>query len=645
MIPLRSTLVKRLTLGFCLFALIRVQAAPTLGPWVPLFKGIEHVAAVNSSKSTDFQNLMAANALRIDLQDPDIQFLSTPRIASYQANVRETGGMTVSRFVKVNHVQVAINANFFNPQEYYLAEGTPMTVSGLAINRGVLVSPANGASYAAALMIDSANHAKIIPTNWPATSTVGVWTAISGDYPLLISGVNIGRKYLGSGGIVHGVNPRTAVGLSQDGHYLYLLTIDGRQPGYSDGAYDYETAAWLKLLGAYNGLNLDGGGSTTMSMEDSTGNSRRLNRSSAVADSGKERTVGSHLGVLAKPLRGIINDVAVRPDDDAASITWTTDAPATTQVEYGLTEDFGQVNLLQTVPQTQHAIVLTGLQPGTGYYFRAVSLIGGIRYATSNLFFTTTNYFTTNQVVALTAPWKFTSTNLDGVNWTNPSFDDSAWTGPGAGLLWVDVRSTGPNPAVEPKGTELPSDPSTGFPFPAYYFRTHFQLPAIVPGATLLFSGYIDDGAVIYLNGHEVYRLRMEDAPAPILNNTLAIGFPCNGDADCLDEFSVAGELANYLLDGDNVLAVEVHNYNLRSADITFGVTVTDAQRVLVPAVLEIARTIAQTTLTWKRGGFTLQQADSPLGAWVDVPGPVVTSPFNVGASVSTITRYYRLRR
>ena len=636
--------LNRFLLISALFAFLRLQAAPILGPWVPLFKGIDHQSAVNTVDTPDFQNLMAIHALRIDLHDPDIQFLSTPRlVTNYQANVQETAGMTVSGFLKATHVQAAINANFYDPPDSELGEGTPRTVRGLAISKGEQVSPAS-AGYAATLMIDATNHAKIIPTNWPPTSTEGIWTAVSGDYPLLVEGVNISRKYLGTGGI-HGMNPRTAMGLSQDRRYLYLLTIDGRQPGYSEGAYDFETAGWLLLLGAYHGFNLDGGGSTTLSIEDSTGRPLRLNRPSFVADNGKERIVGSHLGVFAKPVPGFINDVHVSPDDEAATVFWTTISAASSVVEYGLSEELGSVSRSQATLTTNHAVVLTGLQPGTGYYFRAVSLVDGTRYATSNLFFTTTHSFVTNQVLALTDSWKFTSANLDGDHWTTLGYDDSTWSGPGAGLLWVDVRSTGPNSAVGPRGAEMPFNPSTSFPYLTYYFRTHFQLPAKIPLATLRFSGYIDDGAVLYLNGHEIYRLRMEDSPATISHDTLSKGFPCGGDADCLDEFEVSGALADFLVAGDNLLAAEVHNYNPRSADITFGLSVVDAQRIAIPARIEITRSGSQATLNWSRSGFILQQTKSLTSAWTDVPGPIMTGPFVPDPSADGETLYYRLRK
>jgi hypothetical protein len=58
-------------------------------------------------------------------------------------------------------------------------------------------------------------------------------------------------------------NPRTAAGVTKDGRII-LLTADGRRPGYTVGLSTPETAAVMRSLGAVNALNLDGGGSTAM---------------------------------------------------------------------------------------------------------------------------------------------------------------------------------------------------------------------------------------------------------------------------------------------------------------------------------------------------------------------------------------------
>ena len=74
----------------------------------------------------------------MDLTDPDVRLLTTPRISNYAAGNRETGGLTVSHFLKTHHLQAAINANFFDPEDYYLPAGTPMDVYGLAVSEGVV---------------------------------------------------------------------------------------------------------------------------------------------------------------------------------------------------------------------------------------------------------------------------------------------------------------------------------------------------------------------------------------------------------------------------------------------------------------------------------------------------------------------------
>lgn len=60
-------------------------------------------------------------------------------------------------------------------------------------------------------------------------------------------------------------NPRTLAGIKPDGTLL-LVTVDGRGPGYSVGASFEESARLMQALGAAQALNLDGGGSTTMTL-------------------------------------------------------------------------------------------------------------------------------------------------------------------------------------------------------------------------------------------------------------------------------------------------------------------------------------------------------------------------------------------
>lgn len=66
-------------------------------------------------------------------------------------------------------------------------------------------------------------------------------------------------------GFSDGLNPRTAVGTTRDGHHLLLVTVDGRQ-AFSKGVSLTGMALILKRYGAWNAINLDGGGSTAMAV-------------------------------------------------------------------------------------------------------------------------------------------------------------------------------------------------------------------------------------------------------------------------------------------------------------------------------------------------------------------------------------------
>ena len=65
--------------------------------------------------------------------------------------------------------------------------------------------------------------------------------------------------------IIGGTHPRTAVGTSRDGRHLVIVTVDGRQ-AISKGVTLADLALILKRYGAWDAINLDGGGSTAMAV-------------------------------------------------------------------------------------------------------------------------------------------------------------------------------------------------------------------------------------------------------------------------------------------------------------------------------------------------------------------------------------------
>ena len=152
--------------------------------------------------------------------------------------------------------------------------------------------------------------------------------------------------------------------------------------------------------------------------------------------------------------------------------------------------------------------------------------------------------------------WRYNqSEDLTGGNWMAATFDDSAWPS-GPALLSVEDCNCLP----EPIRTPLTLGRTT------YYFRTHFNFSGNPQGATLRLRQVVDDGCVVYLNGVEVSRTRL--ALGSPSYDTLANTNVSNGTY----EGPVTISLAN-LIQGDNVLAVEVHQSATNSSDLTFGLS------------------------------------------------------------------------
>ena len=574
------------------------HAAMSRTPWTPLFKGIEHAVGTNFG-ATPFTNngvaytnsrQQSVNCLRVDLSDPDVQLFPTPPATNLLIGSVETKTISISNFVKNYGVKVATVANFYNSIQGNdpSLEDLNCQVFGLSICTGKVVSipdtgPDSNNRYASLLFTTNKEVSFIISNTPPGTNTDGIYTAVTGYYPVLTNNVILSSVLLNSiypDPTVHNSQPRTVFGLSADRRYFYMMIIDGRQPGYSDGADDTEMGIWLLQFGASDGVSMDGGGSTAMYYADCVGNPRPLGHSSYIPLRGRERITGSQLGVYALPLPMFIEDVAASAGTSTATITWTTETNATSQVEYGLTPGLGSFTPLDPTLVTSHSVTLSGLAVGTRYYYRVLSRVGQTQYASTcgQFSFATTN-FGGGLAFTLNSAWKYETNNLDGVNWTAPGYNDSGWSN-GIGALWVDTR----NP-IPPSSTNLIPNFASGtrmrplfgqspYPMTTYYFRKTFVFSNDPAGVTLVFSNYIDDAALFYLNGVEIYRTNVMPAPTIVTYNSNAIAFSFS-DATSPIVFQVPTNFVSNLQTGTNVMAVEVHNYRNPtggnpSPDLTF---------------------------------------------------------------------------
>src|ERR1043166_5932870 len=86
-----------------------LHATITTDGWVPIFKGIDYTTGEADTNEARLQKVFA---LRVDLQEPSVEFYSAP---SNGTNDLETFGQTTTTFVNTYGVAIGVNANFFSP--------------------------------------------------------------------------------------------------------------------------------------------------------------------------------------------------------------------------------------------------------------------------------------------------------------------------------------------------------------------------------------------------------------------------------------------------------------------------------------------------------------------------------------------------
>ncbi|MFL0195326.1 metallophosphoesterase [Clostridium sp. WILCCON 0269] len=159
-------------------------------------------------------------------------------------------------------------------------------------------------------------------------------------------------------------------------------------------------------------------------------------------------------------------------------------------------------------------------------------------------------------LIPMGASWMYFDKGSDlGTSWRELDFDDSSWP---SGLAELGYGDGG-------EVTVISYGPNVHKKYITTYFRKHFTAYDTSIYKSLVLRIQRDDGAVVYLNGKEVYRTNM---PSGIIKyNTLAIK-ALNG----IDEVSFEKTIidTNFLKNGDNVIAVEIHQVSPSSSDISF---------------------------------------------------------------------------
>ncbi len=233
---------------------------------------------------------------RVDLTAPEVELVTTPPTKSSPGF--ETLSATTAEFAAAENVQLAINATPFTPARRKSGEETELI--GLGACDGSIYSNAHNVYGALLVTADGKPQIATPPINEKTMSNVQ--TGVGGAHILVAKGIS--KAYLAEADShknFSGPNPRTAVGLSADGKTMWFIVVDGRNQNRSEGMTLSELAEYGMSIGCHDLLNLDGGSSTTLVLQDPvTRRIREVNQPVGFRRPGTARPVGNNIGVRIK---------------------------------------------------------------------------------------------------------------------------------------------------------------------------------------------------------------------------------------------------------------------------------------------------------------------------------------------------------
>jgi lysophospholipase L1-like esterase len=235
--------------------------------------------------------------------------------------------------------------------------------------------------------------------------------------------------------------------------------------------------------------------------------------------------------------------------------------------------------------------------------------------------------------------WRYSDRGLDlGTNWVQPHYDDSAWA-QGPARLGYNI------PGV---ATTVNYGPISTNKYITTYFRHSFVVPSTVHYTNLNFRLNRAHGAVVWINGREVFRANMPSGPISYLDYArAALGL------DALHIYYPTNIPVSFLPAGTNVMAVEIHTYAPSTPGVSFDLELF-GMGDYPPPVPPLSASLdgADVQLRWpatNNAGFILISGTDPTEAysWLPLGGPYILDsgfyeyrePFNLGQVAS----YYQL--
>ncbi|MCK4923135.1 MAG: metallophosphoesterase [Bacteroidales bacterium] len=195
--------------------------------------------------------------------------------------------------------------------------------------------------------------------------------------------------------------------------------------------------------------------------------------------------------------------------------------------------------------------------------------------------------------------WKYMDDGSDqGTAWKEVSFDDATWnSGPailGYGTMGNFTISTYLSYGVDASNK-----------YATTYFRSTFDYTPSVDETSIIFDVLVDDGAIIYINGQEIFRIGI--AEVDVYYNT----YGGSGDESAYQRTIIPIDSITDILSEVNVIAVEVHQSSPTSSDIGLDIEISSSvEPIPIPPNISQIRfgslgdPLNGLTVTWRSSGI-----------------------------------------
>lgn len=226
------------------------QPAVTEIYWRPLSPGVD------AADITDLQFPLIVHIVKIDLCNPDVSVI-TSEPALFTNNQGRIRGETTWDFALRRNTIVAFNATPFKTRSLLLS--VYRTIVGIHITDFIRMSIPN--KRYSALLFYTDNTARIIDSQTEEVLSADIRHAVGGFWTILRNGTVVPQKF-------HRRDSRTAVGIGDNGKTLFVAIVEGENKRKSQGLSFAETAMLMRNLGADDAIQLDGGSSSTLVLQE-----------------------------------------------------------------------------------------------------------------------------------------------------------------------------------------------------------------------------------------------------------------------------------------------------------------------------------------------------------------------------------------